>query len=50
MLVVTGVFGFGAKLAREYNAYGAAIGLVVTLFGIYAALFWWFTLHIDRYA
>jgi protease PrsW len=50
LLVVTGVFGFAAKLAREYNAYGAAIGLAVTLFGIYAAFFWWFTVHIDRYA
>jgi protease PrsW len=49
-LVVTGVFGFAAKLAREYNAYGQAIGLAVTLFAIYAALFWWFTVHIDRYA
>jgi RsiW-degrading membrane proteinase PrsW (M82 family) len=50
LLVVTGFFGFLAKLAHEYNAYGAAIGLAVTLFGIYAAFFWWFTVHIDRYA
>ena len=50
LLVVTGVFAFGSNLAREYNAYGEAIGLAVTLFGIYAALFWWFTVHIDRYA
>ena len=50
VLVVTGAFGFAGKLAREYNAYGPAIGLAVTMFGIYAALFWWFTVHIDRYA
>ncbi len=50
LLVTVGAFGFGSKLAREYNAYGQAIGLAVTLFAIYAALFWWFTVHIDRYA
>ena len=50
VLVATGAFAFGSKLAREYNAYGQAIGLAVTLFALYAALFWWFTVHIDRYA
>jgi RsiW-degrading membrane proteinase PrsW (M82 family) len=50
MLVTTGASGFGARLAREYNAYGQAIGLAVTLFAIYAAFFWWFTVRIDRYA
>ncbi|MBV9352047.1 MAG: PrsW family intramembrane metalloprotease, partial [Mycobacterium sp.] len=50
VLVATGAFAFGSKLIREYNAYAQAIGLAVTLFAIYAALFWWFTVHIDRYA
>lgn len=49
-LVGIGVLVFAATLAREYDAYGQAIGLAVTLFAIYAALFWWFTTHIDRYA
>ena len=50
LLVTTGAFSFGARLAREYNAYGQAIGLAVTLFAIYAAFLWWFTVRIDRYA
>ncbi|HUO39278.1 MAG TPA: PrsW family intramembrane metalloprotease [Mycobacterium sp.] len=49
-LVGTGVFIAAAKLTREYNAYGQAIALAVTSFAIYAALFWWFTQHIDHYA
>jgi RsiW-degrading membrane proteinase PrsW (M82 family) len=50
LLVTTGAFSFGSRLAREYNAYGEAIGLAVSLFAIYAAFFWWFTVRIDRYA
>jgi protease PrsW len=50
LLVGTGMFIFGSKLTREYNAYGQAIALAVTSFAIYAGLFWWFTQHIDRYA
>ena len=50
MLVGIGVLVFVSTLAREYDAYGEAIGLAVTSFAIYAALFWWFTQHIDRYA
>ncbi len=50
LLVVMGAFAFSSKLAREYNAYAQAIGLAVTFFAIYTALFWWFTVHIDRYA
>lgn len=50
VLVATGVVAFASQLAREYNAYGQALGLAVTLFGVYAALFWWFTVRIDRYA
>ena len=50
VLVGTGIFAFGSKLTREYNAYSQAIALAVTSFTIYAALFWWFTVHIDRYA
>ncbi len=50
MLVGIGVFVFVSTLAREYDAYGQAIGLAVTSFAIYAALFWWFAQHIDHYA
>jgi protease PrsW len=50
VLVATGALAFSSKLAREYNAYGQAIGIAVTAFALYAALFWWFTVHIDRYA
>ena len=49
-LVGIGVLTFFSTLAREYNAYGEAIGLAVTSFAIYAALFWWFTDRIDHYA
>jgi RsiW-degrading membrane proteinase PrsW (M82 family) len=50
VLVGTGIFIFATRLAREYNAYGQAITLAVTSFAIYAALFWWFTQHIDHCA
>ncbi len=49
-LVGIGALVFLATLAREYDAYGQALGLAVTSFAIYAALFWWFTQHIDHYA
>ncbi len=50
LLVGVGFFIFVATLASEYDAYGPAIALAVTSFAIYAALFWWFTQYIDRYA
>ena len=50
VLVGIGIFVFVSTLAREYDAYGPAIALAVTSFAIYAALFWWFTQYIDRYA
>src|SRR6201997_4254230 len=50
MLVGIGIFVFLSTLASEYDAYGDAIALAVTSFAIYAALFWWFTQYIDRYA
>jgi protease PrsW len=50
LLVGVGFLAFVSTLAREYDAYGEAIGLAVTSFAIYAALFWWFAQHIDRYA
>jgi protease PrsW len=50
MLVGIGILLFASTLAREYDAYGQAIGLAVTSFAIYAALFWWFAQHIDHYA
>ncbi|HTQ16942.1 PrsW family intramembrane metalloprotease [Mycobacterium sp.] len=50
MLVGIGILIFLTILASQFDAYGPAIGLAVTSFGIYAALFWWFTQHIDHYA
>ena len=50
VLVGTGMFVSVARVTREYDAYGQAIALAVTSFAIYAALFWWFTQHIDHYA
>jgi len=50
VLVGIGFLVFISTLARKYDAYGQAIGLAVTSFAIYAALFWWFTAHIDHYA
>jgi RsiW-degrading membrane proteinase PrsW (M82 family) len=50
LLVGIGFLVFTATLAREYDAYGEAIGLAVTSFAIYGALFWWFTQYIDHYA
>src|SRR6201993_537418 len=50
LLVAIGFLVFVSTLARRYDAYGQAIGLAVTSFAIYAALFWWFTQHIDHYA
>jgi RsiW-degrading membrane proteinase PrsW (M82 family) len=50
LLVGIGFLVFISTLVSEYDAYGEAIGLAVTSFAIYAALFWWFTQHIDRYA
>ncbi|BBX48767.1 PrsW family intramembrane metalloprotease [Mycobacterium cookii] len=49
-LVGIGILNFISTLAREYNAYGEAIGLAVTSFAIYAGLFWWFTDRVDHYA
>ena len=50
LLVGMGFLVFISTLARKYDAYGPAIGLAVTSFAIYAALFWWFTAYIDHYA
>jgi protease PrsW len=50
LLVGMGFLVFISTLVRRYDAYGQAIGLAVTSFAIYAALFWWFTAHIDHYA
>jgi protease PrsW len=50
MLVGVGILTFFAMLESQYDAYAPAIGLAVTSFGIYGALFWWFTQRIDHYA
>jgi RsiW-degrading membrane proteinase PrsW (M82 family) len=49
-LVGTGILIAGSRITRDFNAYGHAIALAVTLFAIYAALFWWFTQYVDHYA
>ncbi|MFJ7617424.1 PrsW family intramembrane metalloprotease [Rhodococcus erythropolis] len=50
MLVVTGAFKLFSMLSASAPAYGDAIALSIVLFGVYGAVFWWFTHHIDRYA
>jgi protease PrsW len=50
VLVIFGALAFLGWFGTEANAYAAAIDLAVISFAIYAALFWWFTRHIDRYA
>ena len=50
VLVGTGMFISVSSVTRRYDAYGPAIALAVTSFAIYAALFWWFTQHVDHYA
>jgi RsiW-degrading membrane proteinase PrsW (M82 family) len=50
VLVGTGIFISVSRITRAFNAYGQAIALAVTLFAIYAALFWWFTQYVDHYA
>jgi len=49
-LVGTGILIAGSRITRDFNVYGQAIALAVTLFAIYAALFWWFTQYVDHYA
>ena len=50
MLVVTGAFKLFSMLSASAPAYGDAIARSIVLFGVYGAVFWWFTHHIDRYA
>ncbi|EME20470.1 PrsW family intramembrane metalloprotease [Rhodococcus triatomae] len=50
LLVTSGAFTFVTMLANASGAYGRAITVSVVLFGVYGALFWWFTQHIDRYS
>ncbi|MET0694875.1 MAG: PrsW family intramembrane metalloprotease [Propionibacteriaceae bacterium] len=37
-------------LSAQAPVYGQVIIVAAVLFGLYGALFWWFTQHIDRYA
>jgi protease PrsW len=39
ILVGTGILIAGSQITRDFNVYGQAIALAVTLFAIYAALF-----------
>ncbi|MFD6512716.1 PrsW family intramembrane metalloprotease [Rhodococcus sp. NPDC060176] len=50
LLVVSGAFKLFSMLSASAPAYGDAIALSIALFGVYGAVFWWFTHHIDRYA
>jgi RsiW-degrading membrane proteinase PrsW (M82 family) len=49
VLVGIGVVAYVSRMVRDYNAYDRALTLAVVSFAIYAALFWWFTQHIDYY-
>jgi RsiW-degrading membrane proteinase PrsW (M82 family) len=49
VLVGIGLLAYVSRMVREYNAYDRALTLAVVSFAIYAALFWWFTQHIDYY-
>lgn len=50
LLVSLGVFSFVTMLVGASGAYGRTIAVSVVLFGVYGALFWGFTQHIDRYS
>jgi RsiW-degrading membrane proteinase PrsW (M82 family) len=49
-LVAFGVFVSSRAFALESPVYGGALLVAAVLFGLYGALFWWFTTRIDRYA
>lgn len=50
VLVGLGAVQLVRYLAGAAPVYGQVIVVAVVLFGLYAALFWWFTQRIDRYA
>ncbi|MGW0183020.1 PrsW family intramembrane metalloprotease [Nocardia sp. NPDC003345] len=50
VLVGAGIADFGTKVTTQSAAYGPALAVAIVLFGLYGALFWWFTHRIDRYA
>ena len=50
LLVGIGMFIFVVHARQPVRRLRPAIALAVTSFAIYAALFWWFTQHIDHYA
>ncbi|TCJ99584.1 PrsW family intramembrane metalloprotease [Nocardia alba] len=50
VLVGSGALLFAAMIGRTYGAYSRAILVSAVVFGVYGAIFWWFTQHLDRYA
>jgi RsiW-degrading membrane proteinase PrsW (M82 family) len=50
VLVGAGAVIWFRYAAGQANAYGEVLVVAAVLFGLYGALFWWFTQHIDRYA
>ncbi|EME19383.1 PrsW family intramembrane metalloprotease [Rhodococcus triatomae] len=50
VLVAIGTVELVKMIASASGAYGQAITASVIIFGLYGALFWWFTQRIDRYA
>jgi RsiW-degrading membrane proteinase PrsW (M82 family) len=50
LLVGAGAVIWFRYAAGQANAYGEVLVVATVLFGLYGALFWWFTQHIDRYA
>ena len=49
-LVLFGAVNTSATYFARSAVYGPALGVALVLFGLYGALFWWFLVHIDRYA
>ncbi|MFC0528782.1 PrsW family intramembrane metalloprotease [Phytohabitans kaempferiae] len=50
LLVGAGAVIWFRYAAGQANAYGEVLIVATVLFGLYGALFWWFTQRIDRYA
>ncbi|MFD0747267.1 PrsW family intramembrane metalloprotease [Phytohabitans flavus] len=50
LLVCAGAVLWVRNVAGQATAYGDVLVVAIVLFGLYGALFWWFTQHIDRYA
>jgi protease PrsW len=50
LLVGAGMVIWFRYVSGQFGAYGEVLIVATVLFGLYGALFWWFTQRIDRYA